>query len=695
MSESSATEVKIAPYGAWASPITSTAIVAGSLRLSETQYDGEDLYWLEGRPSEGGRQVLVKRDKDGKISDVSPRGFNVRSLVNEYGGAPYLVRERKVFCCNFSDQVVYQLNTDPNAPVDERRIELTPEGEYYYADFEYDKDRNRLLCICEDHSDPTKQALTTIKSIQLPVAGKRFKVKIQTIVSGNDFYSNARISPDGTRLAWISWDHPNMPWDGSALWIAQFDEAGGIVNQRKVAGGDDESVVQPVWTPQGDLLFISDRSGWWNIYLLTNPEKSYNPVALYEKDADFATPPWVFGIRNYCFIDQLTVACSFFDDGVWRCALIKTNQTWKTRTIHAININASEISYLSSNGKQLAMIAGSQTQYAAITVLDSPALATAKPTTSSAATSSSGGASHEGVTIVRRASSVEVDRGYISQAVPVDFPAERSYVSHAYFYPPTNKDYRAPDGELPPLIVKVHGGPTAAASSVFNLGVQHWTSRGFAVMDVNYAGSSNFGRQYRQRLTLNWGLVDIEDCQHATTFAIQKGWVDGKRMAITGGSAGGFTALSALTFTDTFATGASHFGISNLEALLKDTHKFESRYLDRIVGPYPAYKKVYESRSPLNSVDKLNRPIIFFQGLDDKVVPPSQTEAIVEELRKRKVPFCYIAFEGEQHGFRKAENIKRTLDAELLFYSKVFGFTLPETLQEIEIENFDMFAKAR
>jgi dipeptidyl aminopeptidase/acylaminoacyl peptidase len=694
MSESSATEVKVAPYGAWTSPITSTAIVAGALRLSETQYEGDDLYWLEGRPSEGGRQVLVKCDANGQISDVSPRGFNVRSLVNEYGGAPYLVREKKVFCCNYSDQVVYQLNTNPNAPVDERRIGLTPEGDYYYADFEYDKTRNRLLCVCEDHSDPTKQAVTTIKSIQLPVDGKRFKVKLQTIVSGNDFYSNPRISPDGRRLAWVAWDHPNMPWDGSSVWIAQFDETGALVNPRKVAGGDDESVIQPVWTSNSDLLFISDRSGWWNLYLLTNPEKNYNPLALYEKDADFATPPWVFGVRNYCFVDEFTIACSYFDGCAWRCALIKMDRNLRSKTIQQINLQASDISYLSSDGKRLAMIAGSPTNFASVVQLDLQAL-TADGVVGDRAKLQSVAIGSKGAAIVRSSSSFEVDPGYISQAEAVEFPSERNYTSHAYFYAPTNKDFRGPDGELPPLIVKVHGGPTSAASSALSLGIQYWTSRGFAVMDVNYAGSSNYGRQYRQRLTLNWGVVDIEDCQNATRFAVQNGWIDGKRMAITGGSAGGFTALSALTFTDTFTTGASHYGISNLEALLKDTHKFESQYLNRIVGPYPAYKKVYETRSPLNGVEKLNRPIIFFQGLEDKVVPPSQTESIVEELRKRKVPFCYIAYEGEQHGFRKAENIKRTLDAELLFYAKVFGFTLPETLEEIEIENFDMFAAAR
>jgi dipeptidyl aminopeptidase/acylaminoacyl peptidase len=659
---------KVAHYGSWESPIKSAELSSGTLRLGQTQYDNDDLYWIEGRPTEGGKQILVRREKNGTITDVSPRGFNVRTLVNEYGGAPYLVRNGKVFCSNYSDQVVYQINPDANAAVDERRIPLTPEGEYYFADFEYDINRHRLLFVCEDHSDPTRQPVTTINVVATAKSGeKSTRQKMEILVSGNDFYSNPRFSPDGKLLAWISWDHPNMPWDGTALWMAEVGENGTLTKHRKIAGADDESVMQPVWSPNGDLLFISDRLGWWNIYALPNPTKNLNPVALFEKNSDFATPPWVFGLSNYCFTGERTLAATFFEDGKWQLAFIQLDALSKTKNTTLIPSDLTEMGYLTTNGSKIAMVAGSPTQQSAVVDLKLDDLS---------------------FEVVRASNPAPIAQRYTSIPKATEFPSERNLIANAYFYPPYNEDYVAPEGELPPLLLTVHGGPTSASSNSLDLEIQYWTSRGFAVMDVNYAGSSNYGRQYRQRLTLNWGLVDLEDCQNAAKFAARQGWVDPKRMAITGGSAGGYTALCALTFSDVFAAGSSHYGVSNLETLLQDTHKFESRYLDRIVGPYPAYKQVYQNRSPINNVEKLSRPIIFFQGLDDKVVPPAQTETMVAAMRSRKIPFAYLSYEGEGHGFRKAENIRRTIDAEFLFYSKMFGFEPAESLEAIEIENF-------
>jgi dipeptidyl aminopeptidase/acylaminoacyl peptidase len=658
---------KVAHYGSWESPIKSAELSAGTLRLGQTQYDNDDLYWIEGRPTDGGKQILVRRDKHGTITDVSPRGFNVRTLVNEYGGAPYLVRNGKIFCSNYSDQVVYQINSDANAPVDERRIPLTPEGEYHFTDFEYDSNRHRLIFVCEDHSDPTKQPVTTINVVDTAKPGeKETRQKMQVIVSGNDFYSNPRLSPDGKLLAWISWDHPNMPWDGTALWMAEVSENGTLSKHRKIAGADDEAVMQPVWSPYGDLLFISDRLGWWNIYALPNPTKNLNPVALFDKNSDFATPQWVFGLSNYCFTGDRTLVATFFERGKWQLVLLQLDALTKTKNTTILPAELTEIGYLTTNGTHVAMVAGSPTQQSSVMdlKLDSLSFETVKASNSS-----------------------PVALKYTSIPKAIEFPSERNLIANAYFYPPHNEDYVAPEGELPPLLLTVHGGPTSASSNAFDSEIQYWTSRGFAVMDVNYAGSSNYGRQYRQRLTLNWGLVDLEDCQNAARYAARQGWVDPKRMAITGGSAGGYTALCALTFSDVFAAGSSHYGVSNLETLLQDTHKFESRYLDRIVGPYPAYKQVYQNRSPINNVEKLSRPIIFFQGLEDKVVPPSQTETMVAAMRERKIPFSYLSYEGEGHGFRRAENIRRTIDAEFLFYSKIFGFQPAETLEAIEIEN--------
>jgi len=659
---------KVAHYGSWESPIKSAELSSGTLRLGQTQYDNDDLYWIEGRPTEGGKQILVRREKNGTITDVSPRGFNVRTLVNEYGGAPYLVRNGRVFCSNYSDQVVYQINPDANAAVDERRIPLTPEGEYYFADFEYDSNRHRLLFVCEDHSDPTRQPVTTINVVATAKSGeKSTRQKMEILVSGNDFYSNPRFSPDGKLLAWISWDHPNMPWDGTALWMAEVGENGTLMKHRKIAGADDESVMQPVWSPNGDLLFISDRLGWWNIYALPNPTKNLNPVALFEKNSDFATPQWVFGLSNYCFTGERTLAATFFENGKWQLALIQLDALSKTKNTTLIPSDLTEMGYLTTNGSKIAMVAGSPTQQSAVVDLKLDDLS---------------------FEVVKASNTAPIAQRYTSIPKAIEFPSERNLIANAYFYPPYNEDYVAPEGELPPLLLTVHGGPTSASSNSLDLAIQYWTSRGFAVMDVNYAGSSNYGRQYRQRLTLNWGLVDLEDCQNAAKFAARQGWVDPKRMAITGGSAGGYTALCALTFSDVFAAGSSHYGVSNLETLLHDTHKFESRYLDRIVGPYPAYKQIYQNRSPINNVEKLSRPIIFFQGLDDKVVPPAQTETMVAAMRSRKIPFSYLSFEGEGHGFRKAENIRRTIDAEFLFYSKIFGFEPAESLEAIEIENF-------
>jgi dipeptidyl aminopeptidase/acylaminoacyl peptidase len=659
---------KVAHYGSWESPIKSAELSSGTLRVGQTQYDNDDLYWIEGRPTEGGKQILVRREKNGTITDVSPRGFNVRTLVNEYGGAPYLVRNGKVFCSNYSDQVVYQINPDANATVDERRIPLTPEGEYYFADFEYDSNRHRLLFVCEDHSDPTRQPVTTINVVATAKSGeKSTRQKMEILVSGNDFYSNPRFSPDGKLLAWISWDHPNMPWDGTALWMAEVGENGALMKHRKIAGADDESVMQPVWSPNGDLLFISDRLGWWNIYALPNPTKNLNPVALFEKNSDFATPQWVFGLSNYCFTGERTLAATFFENGKWQLALIQLDALSKTKNTTLIPSDLTEMGYLTTNGSKIAMVAGSPTQQSAVVDLKLDDLS---------------------FEVVKASNPAPIAQRYTSIPKAIEFPSERNLIANAYFYPPYNEDYVAPEGELPPLLLTVHGGPTSASSNSLDLAIQYWTSRGFAVMDVNYAGSSNYGRQYRQRLTLNWGLVDLEDCQNAAKFAARQGWVDPKRMAITGGSAGGYTALCALTFSDVFAAGSSHYGVSNLETLLHDTHKFESRYLDRIVGPYPAYKQIYQNRSPINNVEKLSRPIIFFQGLDDKVVPPAQTETMVAAMRSRKIPFSYLSYEGEGHGFRKAENIRRTIDAEFLFYSKIFGFEPAESLEAIEIENF-------
>lgn len=637
---------QVEPFGSWKSPITTDLIVSETIGLAQIFLDGQDIYWIEMRPSEGGRSVIVRRTAEGHIDDLTPPPFNARTRVHEYGGGDYTVSHGTIYFSNFADQRVYrQLPGSEPQPI-------TPAESMRYADGVIDRQRNRMVCVREDHTVVGREAVNTLVSLALDGSDQK------VIISGDDFYSSPRLSPDGTQLVWLTWNHPNMPWDGTELWVGELTKDGSISRAEHIAGGANESIFQPEWSPEGILHFVSDRTGWWNLYCWHNG----NIIALCEKPAEFGLPQWVFGMSTYAFVNAHRIICSFTEQGVWRLASLDTT----TGTLSPIETSYSTIRQVRATAGLVVFIGGSPSEPVSIIQLD---LNTSR------------------FQVLRRSSNVAVDSGYLSIPQTIEFPTEHGLTAYAFYYPPQNRDYVAPPAERPPLLVMSHGGPTGSALSVLDLEIQYWTGRGIAVLDVNYGGSTGYGRAYRQRLDDQWGIVDVDDCVNGAKYLVDRDLVDGQRLMITGGSAGGYTTLCALTFRDTFKAGASYFGLSDLEADLLETHKFESRYSYRLVAPYPEGREIYYERSPVHFTDRLACPVIFFQGLEDKIVLPNQSELMVEALRARGLPVAYLAFEGEGHGFRRAENIKRSLQAELYFYSRIFGFPLADFVEPVVIEN--------
>ena len=641
-------EPQTAPYGSWSSPITSDLIVSSSIGLGEIQLDGDDVYWLESRPQEGGRSVLVCRS-DGNIADVTPPvptdgspAFNARTRVHEYGGGAYLVHGGTVYFSNDLDQRLYRQDRG-GSPVAVTPDPGRPRG-LRYADGVMDAKRGRMIWVREDHTTGAPQPVNTL--VEIPPDESRPQRILQ---SGRDFYAAPRLSPNGDQLAWLEWDHPNMPWIGCELWVAELAEDGSLNSKRRIAGGDDESIFQPEWSPDGILYFVSDRAQdgldgrWWNLYRA----RSGGPEPIYPLAAEFGRPQWNFRMSVFAFDGTQSLVCSHVQNGVHR--LSKVNLT--SLGARSISTLYQDISSLRSAEGRIYFRGGSPTSPPAIVELD---LASAHTTALKLSTTQD----------------IEAYRGYLSVPEPVTFDTNNEMQAYGLFYPPKNVDFTASADQLPPLIVHCHGGPTAAASPTLSWGTQYWTSRGFAVLDVNYGGSTGYGREFRLRLQGNWGIVDVADCVNGARYLAEtRQAVDPERWAISGGSAGGFTTLAVLTFCKEFKTGASYYGVSDLEALARDTHKFESRYLDGLIGPYPERRDRYVARSPVHSARLLSVPVAFFQGAEDGVVPPQQAEVMVEALRRRQIPSLYLLFDGEQHGFRRADNIKRALDAELYFYA--------------------------
>jgi dipeptidyl aminopeptidase/acylaminoacyl peptidase len=613
----------------------------------EPALDGTDVYWIESRPAEGGRHVIVRWTPDGQIADVTPPGFNARTRVHEYGGGAYVVTRGTVYFSHFADQRLYY--QAPGAAPQP----LTTATDMLYADAVLDQHRHRLLCVREDQTTHHRDTVNTLAALDLQGSDSG-----QVLVSGNDFYAAPRLSPDGTRLAWLTWNHPNMPWDGTELWVGEVRADGTIGQAERVAGGVSEAIFQPEWSPDGVLHFVSDRTGWWNLYRWHHGRSE----ALCDMHAEFGMPQWVFRMSTYAFASADCILCIYTQNGLWSLARLDI----PTRRLTTIETPYTTFASLRAGPARAVCIAGSPTVPLSVVQLD---LAT------------------NTTTVLRRASTLDIDAGYVSVPRAMAFPTEHGRTAHGFFYAPRNRDFVAPENERPPLIVISHGGPTSATSTVLNLTIQYWTSRGFGVLDVNYGGSTGYGRAYRERLKGQWGVVDVDDCVNGARYLVERGEVDGNRLIIRGGSAGGYTTLAALTFRNVFQAGASYYGISDLEALERDCHKFESHYNHSLIGPYPEAADLYRQRSPIHFTDRLSCPIILFQGREDKVVPPNQAEMMFAAVRRKGLPVAYLLFDGEQHGLRRAENIKRALDAELYFYARVFGFPLADPVEPVEIAN--------
>lgn len=643
------------PYGAWPSPITADMVARTGVRLSAPWLEDGVVWWLEGRPVESGRVVLVRKAQDAEPVDVTPPGFSVRTMVHEYGGGAYCVHGDTVVFSNFEDQRLYRQDVG-RAPEP-----LTPEtdGRHRFADGRVTRDGSLWIGVRERHEGDGKPTEVVNELVAVPLDAAS---EPRVVASGRDFYASPRISPDGTRLCFLAWDLPWMPWDGCELFVVELGADGALSAPEHVAGRDgEESIWQPGWSPAGDLVFASDRSGWWNLERARGGERA----VLHAAEAEFGYPAWLFGLSSWAFLADGRIVCGYDSGGRTHFAVLDP-ESGELAPLE-LPYDAWRSPYLVAEGSTVVLVAGSATVPTEIARIDVVSGETA---------------------VVRAGAEAPVASELFSRPRAIEFPTEGGLTAHALHYPPANPAVTAPEGELPPLIVMSHGGPTGNATPLFSLENQFWTSRGFAVVDVNYGGSTGYGRAYRERLNGNWGVVDLQDCVNAARYLVERGQADPDRLLITGGSAGGYTTICGITFTDVFAAGTTYFGLADLEQFGDgDTHKFELRYEHTLVGPYPEARDLYRERSPIHYCDRITTPMLVLQGAEDEIVPKSQAELIVSALRSRKIPHAYLLFEGEGHGFRKAENIVRSLEAELSFYLQVLGIEGDGSVPTLEIEH--------
>lgn len=649
------------PCGTWESPLTPASLVIGAAGISESVPDADgSIWWAESRPDEGGRVALM-RHRAGETRELTPADANVRSRVHEYGGGAWWAADGVAWYVDNGDQRLRRLI--PGEPPVLLSPPSTDRESFRYADFRPTPCRRWLIGVCEAHSaddsagdgagdgtgdraagrgasdDARDEPLNRLVAIAADGS-----MRVVVLQEGADFYGSPRVSPDGRQLAWIDWRHPNMPWDETRLCQARLvlDEHGARLDDvQEVAGGEgsNEAIVQPEWSPDGRLHYLSDRGDTWQLH------RAGERDAVHTVQGEIGYPPWVFGLSRYAFQADGSVVAARFDGGV---EFLDGYPAFTA--FHTIRTAGDHTGFVAASWDTESVV-----------VLDGK--------------------------IVNAHRDLGLDPAFLAPPERLRFPTADGEDAHALYFAPANPAHTIPTGERPPLVVLAHGGPTSAARSQLNLARRFWTSRGFAVADVNYRGSSGFGRRYRKKLDGQWGIADVEDCVACAEFLVARGDVDAERLIIRGGSAGGFTVLSALAFHDTFTAGASLYGVADLEALASDTHKFESRYLDSLIGPYPEARELYRERSPIHHLEGFTAPMIVLQGSEDRIVPPNQSRMIVEALEARGVPVAYLEFDGEQHGFRKAATLTRALEAELAFYGRVFGFRPAGPDVELEIRD--------
>jgi dipeptidyl aminopeptidase/acylaminoacyl peptidase len=635
------------PYGTWPSPISARTLTEDAVRFGDTAIDQDHLYWLEQRPSEKGRGVVCRINPIGEVEVITPAGYSVNSRVHEYGGGAFAVADGLIYFVDAKSQDVF-VQEGSGEP-----IRMTSTADRRHADLFVDRVHRRLLCVAEQHF-ADREAENSIIAIDLnaPYASL-------VLAAGQDFYSSPRVSNDGSLFTYCSWNHPDMPWESSQVLLATFESNGSLAPAAVIAGGPSESAIEPRFSPDGELWFISDRSGFWNLHRWHRGQVT--PVLI--EDAEYGRAPWNFGGGQYDVLETGQAVAVRDQEGVSSLVMIDAITGYKT----TLPVPYSELSHLRVAGHTAAFIGAS--------ALDAPSLVRLDLMTGH-------------LSVLHASHRLELDPDAVSTAEAITYPTTDGAVSHALYYAPINASCRGRAKELPPLLVMSHGGPTSTARPALNPVIQFWTSRGFAVVDVNYRGSTGYGRAYRQALNGVWGIADVDDCVAAAQFLAGQNKVDAARMAIRGGSAGGYTTLCALAFRDVFGAGASYFGVGDLKALARDTHKFESRYLERLIGASGSDAlPIYAERSPLLNLEGFSSPLLLLQGLDDKVVPPGQSSAVFEALRARGVPVAYLAFEGEAHGFKRADTIERAILAELYFYGRVFGFLPADSIEPVAIEN--------